>query len=104
MAGAQRTRSLQDAWVLIERVMQIEACLVERGRANATQISQRSLGGLHGSVDRPEEAAVGAFDPALALSGQAQAAMRDLPPWGGLPGVHFSHRSALSAPQPKVVG
>lgn len=85
LASTQWTQAMQDCSSLIERAMQIEARLVERGRADATRLSQQWLGGPE--TEAPEAAgarpssvladAAEAGTP-LAMLTQAQAAMSEM--------------------------
>jgi hypothetical protein len=78
LAGTQWTRAMQDCSELIDQAMQIEARLVERGRADAARLSQHLLGEQNGrSLEKVAADTADASAP-LALLEQGQATMTEL--------------------------
>jgi len=77
LAGTQWAQAMDDCTALAEQVMQIESRLVERGRADATRLSQRWLEDLDGAPvgDKSDMTELGS---PLAVIGQAQAAMAEM--------------------------
>jgi len=77
LAGTQWTQAMDDGSALAEQAMQIESRLVERGRTDATRLSQRWMGdaGAGAVRDRPDAVELSA---PLVLIGQAQAAMSEM--------------------------
>jgi len=78
LAGTQWTRAMQQYSELLDQALQIEARLVERGRADATRLSQHWLGELNGGDPVAKAADAADADTPLALIAQAQATMAEM--------------------------
>ena len=77
LAGTQWTQSMQDLSTLCEQCMQIESRVIDRGRTDATTLSQRWSGD-------PEHGRLGpqsALNAPLAMANEAQAAMNEMARW-----------------------
>jgi hypothetical protein len=77
LASTQWTQAMDDCSALVEQAMEIESRLVERGRADATRLSQRWLDDLNVAPQNSAPSTAG-FDAPLAMIGQAQAAMSEV--------------------------
>jgi hypothetical protein len=77
LSGTQWTQAVDDGSALMERAMRIESRLVERGRTDATRLSEHWLGdAAAGATREPPSAAE--FNAPLVFMSQAQAAMNEM--------------------------
>lgn len=77
LAGTQWTQAMQDVSTLCERCIQIESSVIDRGRTDATRLSQR----WSGDPEHGRLSPAAALSAPLAMANEAQAAMSEMARW-----------------------